>query len=502
MTSQLSPPLQSTQRARFALVLAVILLPLMVTNESFWVDEGTTGLYAIQPNWEAWVHHLTNDHNADCQMPLTMLTSWVVGQTVGATEWLLRAQNFFFAGIVLFIMYAIGRRSEMPWLPLLLAIQPFFWFYMDEARPYLAQMAGGALLAWVTAILAYKPKMPGGWLLPFSLAAIALFSTSMLSAVAIASTFLACFLLGGPPPLSSIKRQMILLFIVWSLMGLLFLYYVWSVFRGAQGARIWAMDWRATAFIGYEVTGCLGLGPSLQDLRIATEAGELTTLLASFLLPGLLLCSLLVLAVSYYYGWSSKSLSEQKHVRLCLLTVSIVFTIMIVVSVIIHKPLWARHLSPRFVFLTCLEGYFLRSAFLSRSNLLKFVAVVFICLLIFSSLAIRFSARFEKDDYRSAAETAKAALARGGQVWWSAGEYTAVYYGVPLNFSDIPSANTARILHQIPTNQICSLPHPSLIITSRPEVFDSGQTVANYLRRNRYFIIDKPYNFIIYGYGS
>ena len=33
-------------------------MPLMVTNQSLWLDEGDTALYALQPNFSAWFDYL------------------------------------------------------------------------------------------------------------------------------------------------------------------------------------------------------------------------------------------------------------------------------------------------------------------------------------------------------------------------------------------------------------------------------------------------------------
>ncbi len=62
----------------------------------------------------------------------------------------MRAGNLLWGALALGAMYRVGRRLKLPWLPLLLAIQPYFWFYMNEARPYALEIACGS---WLLAAL-------------------------------------------------------------------------------------------------------------------------------------------------------------------------------------------------------------------------------------------------------------------------------------------------------------------------------------------------------------
>jgi len=484
--------------AMIPLLIALALMPLMVTNQSFWLDEGDTGIYAIQPDFSSWLQHLTSDRNADCQMPLTMLSSWLVGIGVGASEWTLRAQNLLFGGIALLAMAAIARRTGLRWLPLLMAIQPFFWFYMDQARPYAAQIAGGTLLAWVLSHVCTDEKVRGKWLLAFSFTAFIAFTTSMLMAAAIGVVFIGCIVWGGLPQWDLVKKQVPSMALLWGLSVALAAYFAWTIIRGAEGTRIWEMDWKALGFIGYELMGCLGLGPSLDDIRVAAKAGGVFVLLSRLALPGLLLGSAAALASSYYLSRFPRSYCEKSHLRACLLVVFVVSVLMVVTSIAIHKPLWARHLSSIFPFLVCLEGYWIRSALSSRHLFLRGLAVFFIALLVTSSLSVRFSPFFAKDDYRRAAEIAKNALSKGEEVWWSAAEYTAMFYQVPLDTRGNAAFQAVRVPRQIPSDNMKALPPPDVIIVTRSEVYDQSLHVKNFISRHAYHIVESPRNFLIY----
>ncbi len=117
---------------RFWLLAALLLLPFMASNDSLWLDEGDTAMYVLQPDFHAWCDRLHTDLQADCQMPLALLCSWIAGKIWGTAEWQLRGINLIWGALALIGMYRVGQRLKIPWLPLLLAIQPYFWFYNNE----------------------------------------------------------------------------------------------------------------------------------------------------------------------------------------------------------------------------------------------------------------------------------------------------------------------------------------------------------------------------------
>jgi hypothetical protein len=115
----------------------------------------------------------------------------------------------------------------------------------------------------------------------------------------------------------------------------------------------------------------------------------------------------------------------------------------------------------------------------------KLLVAGFLILSLCSCLSLRFARRHEKDDYRDAAQTANAALARGQSVWWSAADDGAVYYHLPL--SGVPGIAGAAILVLNPTPQsLSALPPPDLVITSKPDLYDNQEAVAKYVRNNPY----------------
>jgi hypothetical protein len=178
-------------RPRLWLIAGLLLLPFMLTNDSLWIDEGGTAMYAMQPDFHSWWHHLGQDNTSDSEMPLTMFFAMISGSMLGTAEWQMRAINLLWGALAMVGMYRVGRRIQMPWLPLLLAIQPYFWFYMNEARPYALQIACGTwlLAAFVEFIFAKAAGQTWAWLLAGSV--FFLFLTTMLAPVTVGAVVLA-----------------------------------------------------------------------------------------------------------------------------------------------------------------------------------------------------------------------------------------------------------------------------------------------------------------------
>ena len=127
---------------------ALALVPLMPNSDSIWIDEAQTWRYARQPAFAGWRAEMASDKNSESQMPLGMFSAWVGARFLGTSEWAMRAPNMLWAAGSIFIFYLLGRSFNQPFLPLLLAVQPYLWFYANEARPYALQIFCGAILLY------------------------------------------------------------------------------------------------------------------------------------------------------------------------------------------------------------------------------------------------------------------------------------------------------------------------------------------------------------------
>jgi hypothetical protein len=468
----------------WGLVAGLLLLPLMPTNESLWLDEGDTALYAVQPDFGSWWHRLRQDIAADCQMPLSMFFAWVTGQTLGTEEWQLRAVNVLWGALALAGMYRAGKRIHLPWLPLLLVIQPYFWFYSNEARPYALQIACGAwLFAGFAEFIALKGEGES-WAWLFSFAAILLSLATLLAPLPIVAALIAAGVIARSCRWN-ISRKSFLILLGGAVASIpIALYYLSTLARGAKGAQLWHVDLKFFAYVLYELTGMTGFGPAIENIREMARSPHLLATLAQqifqFILPAscfLLLLLVLVLGLRKRTANSQPGLSAGIIGVLCITSIGF-----IIIGICIQKAFWARHFAPVFPFYVALLGIAIRSVNDNRNAYLKLFPCLLTALLFFSSLNLRFAAQYRKEDYKSAAQLARHALDEKKSVWWVAGILPAQYYHLDCAISH-PEAGKVFCPQ---SGEVDNLPAPDVIIYSKPDIFDPRGNIQTVIKQNGY----------------
>ncbi|MCX6895884.1 MAG: hypothetical protein NTZ16_10380 [Verrucomicrobia bacterium] len=462
--------------------LAALLLPLMITNESLWIDECDTAIYALQPDFHSWSQHLNHDGNADCQMPLSMFFAWVTGRLFGTQEWQLRVVNILWGLVALAGMRHAGKRLQLPWLPLLLAIQPYFWFYTNEARPFALQIAGGA---WLLAGFAEFITTKGGgtaWAWLFSGATVFLCFATMLAPLPLAAVALTAAGLAWWRRWAISRRALGILLGGVAATGPLAVYYFSTLARGAKGAQLWQVDLKFFGYVVYELTGMTGLGLAPEKIRELARSPQLAAELGrhagEFLWPA---GCLLLLAVILVWGLRRRAAAETGlGLGAVLGFTSLGF---IVVGLCIQKAFWARHFAPVFPFYVALLGLALAGVVARPGFWGKAFPVLLAGLLLFSALNLRFSARQGKDDYRGAAAVAQAAVARGETVWWNADVSGARFYHLPVT-TNASAAGKAVWLMNPARAQLVGW--PDVVLASRRDIYDAGGTRAEFLAREKF----------------
>jgi hypothetical protein len=111
--------------------------------------------------------------------------------------------------------------------------------------------------------------------------------------------------------------------------------------------------------------------------------------------------------------------------------------------------------------------------------------VLFVGLSLTSSLSLRFAPRHARDNYRSAAAIARQALQDGKTVWWNANERGAAYYHLPLATNGV-AAGQALLLVNPSREVLLGTARPDMIIASRPDVFDDGGALAEFVAQSHY----------------
>ena len=471
------------------LLAVVVLAALMPSAESLWIDETSTVRFAEQATLSDFAALFHAEKGSEVQMPLGMLAFWGWQKLAGSSEWALRALNIGWTLLAAWALFLTGKRLRLPLLPLWFIVQPFLWYYANEARPYVMQIAGSAWLlhGMITAV---QTRAAGSsWAASFLLGALLMAGASLLGAVPL---FSAVVLTGGGLMILRARPSRAALLILGLgvlLLAPLGLYYLHTLKQGAGGAKIWTVGGVNAAFAGYELAGFSGLGPGRLEIREAARAG--TAALLGVLKPfgpGLAALAFLyaVLGVRLKNAFPP---ARSPALALTLLQAGLTLALLAAAALLVKFPFWGRHLAPVLPCVAVLIAWCadrLARDF-SGSPQARLVPALLFTLLLASSLSLRFADRHRKDDYRLAVGIAREALGEGLQVGWAADEVTARYYRAPFDAPRGPGRLYALHPGQ-PDLFAADLagPAPDLVILSKPDLFDPQGRLAGWLRDQRY----------------
>jgi hypothetical protein len=481
-----------------------LLLPFMPTKDSFWLDEGDTAMYAIQPDFSSWWQHLNHDENADCQMPLSMFCAWAGGQTLGTQEWQIRAINLLWGTLALIGMFRVGRQLQLHWLPLLLAIQPYFWFYMNQARPYALEIACGTwlLAAFVEFNLQKASGETWAWLLGITTFFLSL--STMLAPVPVAAVVIA----GGVIALKNRwhpgRRAVLILFGSMIANIPVGIYYAHTLFRGAKAAALWHVDMKFFGFVVYELTGMTGLGLPTDEIRSMARSPHFAHSLAShwpeFIFPALgLILILTVIVLGLRRRFRSAGISAG-----IIITLGLTALVFISGSLFLQKAFWARHFAPVFPFYVALLGLGLAASTGSSRAVIRWLTFLLIGLLFWSCLDFRLATKWRNEDYRSAAQYARLSLMQNKSVWWLASEDCAIYYHLQIAQTN-PEPGKIYCPTLLPTvllNPLEKVPPADVIIFSKPDIFDNHGSVQRIIERDHYTVATRLKSFVMWEKSS
>ena len=471
---------------------------MMVSSDSIWIDEAQTWTYASLGSVSDLFQELATDTKSEAQMPLGMLAAWAWAKVGGTSEWALRAPNMIYALGAILVFFRLGKKLAQPWLPFFFAIQPFLWFYVNEARPYSMQIFGGSLLL-AGLIEVVSGKRDGwAWLGLWASGSFITAGASMLGGIPVAvGTLLIVILFLIKKTLPS--RNQVLAFLACSAgLGILAAYYVTTLLRGSGGAKIWALGPQNLVFSAVEFLGVTGFLPPRQVLREIVRNSDLATLLSTFgVLPSILLALMLLCwaVILFHTIRNIKNLPAWTPLIAAYFLASIL--LLAIAAAIVGFPFWGRHLAPLFPAFVLILGLGLRPVGANYRAFVQSTAIVLCVLLLLSSLSLRFSPKFSKDDYRAAAYVAAKTMEEGGPVWWAADLAAAKYYGANPEFypdenqtqeSPTPSSSTGSIFltNGSTSEYLAGLPRPSVIVLSKTDIYDSAGHLQAWIKDNKY----------------
>lgn len=495
-------------------VLAFVLLFIPINGDSLDMLESQTWDYARHGSFSAFCHELGTDQNMEASMPLGMFSFWAWARMSGVGEQAMRSLNLLWAAIALAAFARVGRRLSIPWLPMLFAIQPFLWYYMNYARTPVMQFAGGALL--LAGVLDFlQPAFPlpvascpaqgtgfqgstpyGGGGILLCLGAILLSGASINGLIPLTAVAAGLSVHGAWNRVHLQWKDKTILFVTVGILAVLGLYYVMTLLHAGRGVELWLVSPANLAFVFYEFLGFQGLGPGRQVLRAIMKGLSPAREILPFL-PGLFLLALAYLALfaAALKSWLTReipvslanlqpsgfSVAGTRSFLLRAWTMGIGVPVLsalfiFLLAVFEGFPFWGRHLAGAFPFWVVALAVTMRW---SRQGLWRKLgrmgAWVITVLLCFSSLLIRFAPLHRHDDYRGAAAEARKMASSGRTVWWVADHSGGVYYD--LDIAGHSPAKPGEVEFAMNRAHFpASL--PDAIVISRPDNFDTFQTAT------------------------
>lgn len=492
-----------------AVIVAVLAASLMVgafaiSSQSYWIDEALSLIIAMAPNpGEAWKYAQAVS-GSTLQMPLYQVYLYGWHKIFGGSEWAMRASNlpWFLFGQLAFLLL-LRHRPKLALLGCLLAaVSPVLWIYLDETRPYVVQYAAAC---WLTAALVRLTTNPGNIsLAPTSTeaapdptpserlsfadtaavaaSAVILFASSLIGVIWTGAFVLAIagvmFRKNHARPAKHSALWLIGLVALALVVGFS-IYYALTWNDAGRGYHRAGVSLLSLPFITYELLGFSGFGPGKLQLRAAPAPAVLASMPA--LLPLVATFAALVLfAITYTRrnAWNKPAIVTWL-IALGLPTVAI-FAAMFLFD---HRPL-PRHFIPVLpAIILCLAALLLQ-ALEQKSVFWRAVAVLLPVLWLASAFNYRWQPSHAKDDYRSAAKVAAAALKQNKEVWWAADPAAAYIYLTPIALEEIPGRAWAM---QAPSwNDIRFKFPPRVIVISKPDIYDPQGAVARYAAENRF----------------
>ena len=484
-------------------LVALLLCAMMPGTQSLWMDEYESWRVASLPTLAAMWADLNANSASEALMPLGMVNEWLALRVFGSGEWAFRAVNILWAAATVGAFAALGVRWRAPWAPLLVAVQPFLWYYGNEARPYTMQIACAAGLLWGVVVALEEQRLRGRILALLLVSGGVLVGTTLFGILTVGPAFLALGWIAWRKQWVLPRGWGLWLGIAGLWAALLGGYYLLALKRGAGGVKLWDVGLQNIGFALYEFAGFTGFGPGRSELREAAMAGGARAALGAF---GAGLLPIALLGAGYaglVAALARRTLGSPA--RLQVLVVGGIAAVsagcLIALALFVRFPFWGRHLAPVFPFFCALVVLAVRSLVEAPSRAPARVgALVFGLLLFSSSLLLRFSPRHGRDDYRGAVALARTLAGAGHIIWWAADVRTARYYRLQVQNA---VALDGRMHHVsgLTAEELAARPEPTVIFVSKPDAYDPGRVVTTYAaergyrttqRLNAFRVLERP----------
>jgi hypothetical protein len=490
-------------------VLALVLGCAAISNQSLWIDEGYTALFASQPTVHDWVGQLTAtlaENNSSAQMPGYLAYMWGWEKLFGHSEIALRSSNVPFLLAFLLVLGSLPMPKRMRiGVTILTLLNPFIWYYMNEARYVIGAFSLGGISV-------------------FSMVAF-LQSESGKERSRLAKLILAGFVMG-------VYLNMLFLFILvpllflyvtlrahsfrtegrgkteWMFSGVVagscllpvLLYYAYTIVRGAGGVRHHP-GVKNIAEVIHGFFGFAGLGPARNVLRagVGFDAVGLFSPLA-----WILMLLLVAGGVVFIANWRKRySFATAKTYMLAFV---IGFGSIGLASYLANFSFLGRHLA--FLLPLLFAGIYVVWDDASK----KFGSVPSLCFAIcflllwgVSCFHLRFDERYERENYREGIREAVAYTDSSGTLLWAGGNCVGSYYGLDIEGSPSPST-WRKVRHCIDlasltpdsTQELLENSHHSvLIMFKKQDLFDKANIISPFVYSGRAQVLADSRDYVI-----
>ena len=449
-----------------------------VSDQSLWIDEAHTAYKATQPDWRGLTAALAEEGGSDINMPLYMASMWTWDKIAGShPEWLFRASNLLWLAVLQGSLCAAlrSRPRTACWCVLATALSPFVWYYLNEARPYLMQLAGAGL---VTGFFVRRSIAPAGlaWTVALAAGLLVLCGGSLLGVLWAGSAVLLLAWLCARREIVLKRADWLVLGVAGGLLAVLGAYYVHTFLVTKSKPTPGETGLLNVGFSFYELLGLAGLGPGRNVIRVEGLAAFRPYLplltVGGAAIGGLLLAG---------------TVAFRRENRRAFWPLAVAWTLPVVALFVFGKVSGARvlgrHLAPALPAMLLLSGSMLARLWAQpRGRLVALLAVV---TFLASGALLRFAERHAKDDGRAGLAVAREVMAAGGEVWWAGATRLLGYYGVPSHPPGQAGPGVIPLWN--PTAQtLAALPPPEIVLLSRPDVFDGPGELQQWLAAHRY----------------
>ena len=454
-------------------IMALMVATLAVSDQSLWIDEVATANYARNSSIREFTRMLLDDNQSATQMPLGMFQAYCFEKILGHSEYALRLPNILWLALGIAAFASLGKRHNMPWLPVLIGVHPMAWYYIDEVRPYAMQIGLSATLLWFCLHLVSDARVSRRTTVAGCLAAILLCGSSLLAAILFALLCAVTFVFTRHRWRCVRRDHALIAGVTVVVLAALAAYYASTLARGAGGARIWSIGLTNLGFSLFELGGYFGFSPGRLPLRYAAREGlgQVLQIMKPYALPIVLLVAIQGLAIAGLV----KRLRSKPCKPVAVLPLAFVVSAFVLIyglCEVMGFPFWGRHFAPVLPWMIWLLAVAVSGW---KSRMRSFLLALLVTAWLGGSLYQRFTPSHRKDDYRAAAKLAVDAESEGRSVLWVACVIAAEYYGYDARLSYL----------DVESDPAGPWKRADMVFYSKPDIYDSKGLVRECINSNR-----------------